>query len=168
MPGVTPKNFSWVEPRKLAALALPSEPGHYKYLVENGITHLVCLCESKPPNYDTCPELTLHHISIVDFTPPTPSQIQRFLGIVEEANGKGQSVAVHCMHGHGRTGTMLACYLVKTRNISGLEAIKEVRRLRPGSIETEEQEKAVIEFHQHIQDSFCVNNINTPPTFKSI
>lgn len=62
-----------------------------------------------------------------------------------------QAVAVHCMHGHGRTGTMLASYLVKTRNISGLEAIKEIRRLRKGSIETKDQEIAVIEFHKYIQ-----------------
>lgn len=163
-----PPNFSWVEPQKLAALALPSEPRHYKFMLENGIKHLVCLCESKPPHHDSCPGLTLHHISIVDFTPPGLNQIQRFLSIVEEANAKAEGVAVHCMHGHGRTGTMLACYLVKTRHISGLEAIKEIRRLRPESIETHEQERAVIEFHQYIKDSFCVNNINTPPTFKSI
>lgn len=153
---VAPPNFSWVEPHKLAGLACPSEPQHYKFLVENGIRHLVCLLESKPPKYDTCPELILHHISIVDFSPPSLPQILRFLSIVEEANAKGEAVAVHCMHGHGRTGTMLACYLVKKRNISGLEAIKEIRRLRKGSIETKEQEKAVIDFHKYIQN--CSQN----------
>ncbi|XP_048063470.1 dual specificity protein phosphatase 23a [Megalobrama amblycephala] len=149
---VAPPNFSWVEPHKLAGLACPTETQHYKFLVKNGIKHLVCLTESKPPKYDTCPELILHHISIMDFTPPSLAQILRFLSIVEEANAKGQAVAVHCMHGHGRVGTMLACYLVKMRNISGLEAIKEIRRLRKGSIETQDQEKAVIEFQKYIQN----------------
>ncbi|KAJ4939335.1 hypothetical protein JOQ06_028784 [Pogonophryne albipinna] len=74
--------------------------------------------------------------------------IDRFLSIVEEANAKGEGVAVHCMHGHGRTGTMLACYLVKTRKMSGIDAINEIRRLRSGSIETNEQEKAVVRFYQ--------------------
>lgn len=59
-----------------------------------------------------------------------------------------QAVAVHCMHGHGRTGTMLACYLVKTQKISGVDAIKKIREMRKGSIETQEQEKAVVQFHQ--------------------
>lgn len=85
-----PPNFSWVEPHKLAGLACPSETQHYKFLVENGIRHLVCLLESKPPKCDTCPELILHHISIVDFTPPSLPQILRFLSIVEEANAKGE------------------------------------------------------------------------------
>ncbi|XP_070697788.1 dual specificity protein phosphatase 23 [Pempheris klunzingeri] len=143
-----PHNFSFVDPGKLAGLALPRMTSEYQYLLDNGIKHLVCLCERKPPYYDSCPELQLHHIKIADFTPPSPSQIDRFLSIVEEANSKGEGVGVHCMHGHGRTGTMLACYLVKTRKMSGIEAINEIRRLRQGSIETHEQEKAVVQFYQ--------------------
>lgn len=60
-----------------------------------------------------------------------------------------QGVAVHCMHGHGRTGTLLACYLVKTQKIPGVDAIKKIREMRKGSIETTEQEKAVVQFYQH-------------------
>lgn len=52
------------------------------------------------------------------------------------------------MHGHGRTGTMLACYLVKTQKIAGVDAIKKIREMRKGSIETTEQEKAVVQFYQ--------------------
>ncbi|XP_005799278.1 dual specificity protein phosphatase 23 [Xiphophorus maculatus] len=143
-----PHNFSWVEPKKLAGLAMPRMPSEYRYLLDNGVRHLVCLCERKPPNHDTCPELQLHHIKIADFTPPSPGQIDQFLSIVEGANSKGEGVAVHCMHGHGRTGTMLACYLVKNRKMSGADAIAEIRRMRPGSIETHEQEKAVVQFSQ--------------------
>ena len=90
MASTSPRNFSWVEPGKLAGLALPRMTSEYQYLLDNGIQHLVCLCERKPPYWDTCPELKLHHINIVDFTPPSPSQIERFLSIVEEANSKGE------------------------------------------------------------------------------
>ncbi|KAL6486546.1 hypothetical protein MHYP_G00059380 [Metynnis hypsauchen] len=148
-----PPNFSWVEPQKVAGLALPSSPEHYRSLLRRGVRHLVCLCESKPPHYDCCPGLTLHHLAVVDFTPPSLAQIQRFLSIVENANSKGEGVGVHCMHGHGRTGTMLACYLVKVKNISGVEAIKEIRKLRPGSIETKDQEQTVIKFQQYFRDT---------------
>lgn len=149
MASTQPHNFSWVDQGKLAGLALPRMTAEYQYLLDSGIKHLICLCERKPPYHDTCPELQLHHIKMADFTPPSRGQIERFLSIVEEANGKGEGVAVHCMHGHGRTGTMLACYLVKSRGISGVEAIEEIRRLRRGSIETHEQEKAVVQFYQN-------------------
>lgn len=59
-----------------------------------------------------------------------------------------QAVAVHCILGLGRTGTMLACYLVKDKGLAPADAIAEIRRLRPGSIETYEQEKAVFQFYQ--------------------
>ncbi|NWX19603.1 DUS23 phosphatase, partial [Aegotheles bennettii] len=80
-----------------------------------------------------------------------PEQIQSFLRLVEEANARGEAVAVHCMLGHGRTGTMLACYLGKARGMTGADAIREIRRLRPGSIETREQEDAVIRFCQRLR-----------------
>ena len=57
-----------------------------------------------------------------------------------------QAVAVHCTVGMGRSGTMLACYLVKTTHCDAQEAINAVRKKRPGSIETEQQEQLVKEF----------------------
>lgn len=148
MSSMAPHNFSWVDQDKVAGLALPRYPAEYQFLLDNGVKHLVSLTERRPPNHDSCPGLTQHHLKITDFTPPSPAQVDKFLSIVEAANAKGEGVAVHCMHGFGRTGTMLACYLVKTRKLSGIEAINEIRRLRPGSIETHEQEKSVVQFYQ--------------------
>ncbi|XP_060709673.1 dual specificity protein phosphatase 23b isoform X2 [Hemiscyllium ocellatum] len=143
-----PHNFSWIEPKKLAGMAMPRLPAHYQYLYDNGIKHLVTLSERKPPYHDTCPGLKIHHIKIDDFCPPSFEQIKRFLAVVEEASAKGEGVGVHCLHGFGRTGTMLACYLVKSKKITGVDAIAEIRRIRRGSIETHEQEKSVIQFYQ--------------------
>lgn len=148
MSSMAPHNFSWVDQGKVAGLALPRYPAEYQFLLDNGVKHLVSLTERRPPNHDSCPGLTQHHVKIRDFTPPSPAQVDEFLSIVEDANAKGEGVAVHCMHGFGRTGTMLACYLVKTRKLSGIEAINEIRKLRPGSIETHDQEKFVVQFYQ--------------------
>ncbi|XP_055491353.1 dual specificity protein phosphatase 23b [Leucoraja erinacea] len=146
-----PDNFSWIVPTKLAGMALPRLPIHYQYLSENGIRHLVTLCEQLPQYHDTCPAVKIHHIKIRDFCAPSFEQIKRFISIVEEANAKGEGVGVHCHHGFGRTGTMLACYLVKSRNITGADAIKEIRRIRNGSIETIEQEEIIVQFCYHIK-----------------
>ncbi|NWH83191.1 DUS23 phosphatase, partial [Piaya cayana] len=145
-----PPNFSWVVEGRLAGLAMPREPGHYQFLLGQGVRHLVSLSERAPPHHACCPDIQLHQLRVPDFTPPTPRQIQSFLRLVEVANARSEAVAVHCMLGHGRTGTMLACYLAKAQKMSGGDAIREIRRLRPGSIETREQEQAVIQFCQRL------------------
>lgn len=61
-----------------------------------------------------------------------------------------QAVGVHCRMGRGRTGVMAACYLVKFQGQSPDSAIASIRRLRPGSIETYSQEKAVVAFYDNI------------------
>ena len=59
-------------------------------------------------------------------------------------------VAVHCGAGLGRTGTVVAAYFV-TRGLGPREAIVKVRDLRPGSIETVEQERAVEAFARRLK-----------------
>jgi atypical dual specificity phosphatase len=59
-----------------------------------------------------------------------------------------QAVSVHCACGRGRTGTMLACYFVKHNGLSADNAIRAIRRLRPGSIDTEKQINAVQQYAQ--------------------
>ena len=54
-------------------------------------------------------------------------------------------VAVRCYSGIGRTGTVLACYLVHCGREPS-EAIFRVRELRRGSIETQEQEEMVFKY----------------------
>ena len=54
-------------------------------------------------------------------------------------------MAVHCGAGLGRAGTLLAAYLV-SQGCDAEEAMARVRRARPGSIETIEQEQAVREY----------------------
>jgi len=54
-----------------------------------------------------------------------------------------QRVSAHCAWGRGRTGTMMACYLAKRRRISADAAIAQIRRMRPGSVDSAKQENAV-------------------------
>merc|ERR1711994_959125 len=87
------------------------------------------------------PELNMIHMPVVEFTAPSLTQVEEFVKIVEQAQINKEKVVVHCHWGRGRTGTMLACYLVKHQNMSPAEAIRFVRKCRPYSIETEEQEE---------------------------
>ncbi|KAJ0069717.1 hypothetical protein NL108_012355, partial [Boleophthalmus pectinirostris] len=55
-------------------------------------------------------------------------------------------VAVHCHAGLGRTGVLIACYLIYTLRISPSEAVHFVRVKRPRSIQTRAQIGQVFDF----------------------
>ncbi len=83
------------------------------------------------------------HLPVPDFGAPGVEAVRSFVEFVRRVSGRGGgAVVVHCGSGYGRTGTMLACFLV-SEGRSAHDAIAEVRRLRPGSVETSEQEAAV-------------------------
>ena len=52
--------------------------------------------------------------------------------------------------GRGRTGTVLAAYFV-SQGMPARDAVQHVRTLRPGSIETPEQERAVFELARRLR-----------------
>ena len=135
--------FDWLEEGSLAACAYPTTEAVLAELAGRGISVLVNLHE-RPHGAEI---LTRHglaqvHLPVPDFTPPTPEQIELGVAAIAEALSCGSRVAVHCGAGLGRTGTLLACYLVQ-RGMAAEEAICRIRTARPGSIETPEQEAAV-------------------------
>jgi atypical dual specificity phosphatase len=85
------------------------------------------------------------HLPIPDFTAPDEETIDRAVSFIRENVVEDLPVLVHCAAGLGRTGTVLACYLVST-GIEPGEAIARVREARPGSVETSAQELCVHEY----------------------
>ena len=123
-----------------------AEASDLQYIAEQEIALLVTLTE-EPMSDAALAEAGLVglHLPIEDFHAPTLEQQEAFVRAVRERERLGDKVGVHCLAGLGRTGTMLATWLVW----SGMEAeaaITEVRMVRPGSIETLEQEDAVRRF----------------------
>ena len=59
---------------------------------------------------------------------------------------------MHCAEGRGRTGVMCACYLIYYHDISPWDAIRIMRRQRPGSVERKVQEETVVTFGKLLSD----------------
>ena len=141
-----PYGFSWIETGRIAGLAAPSSLDDLVWLRQNGIEFLLTLTERPlPKRWIDEAGLMAVHIPVPDFDPPTPEQFLAAVDTISKAVEAGLGEAVHCHAGKGRTGTVLAGYFVAI-GFSANEAVRKIRELRPGSIESAEQERAIEQF----------------------
>jgi atypical dual specificity phosphatase len=139
--------FVWLDAEAgVAACRYPREPRALQDLAARGITVVLNLHERPHPLHALGPYgLVEVHVPVRDFTAPTQAQLDQTVAVIDQALAARRRIAVHCGAGLGRTGTVLACYLV-ARGAAPDAAIAQVRAVRPGSIETTDQAVAVATF----------------------
>ena len=152
--------FYWIIDRALAGCARPGgrerrEQGvgraealeaDLAELRERGIGAVLTLTEEALPAEALARQgLEGLHVPVRDMTAPEPEELARALGFIDVQRALGRAVAVHCLMGQGRTGTILAAYLVRNGS-SPDDAIARVRAACPGAVEVEEQVRAVRAF----------------------
>ncbi|MDO8490581.1 MAG: dual specificity protein phosphatase family protein [Dehalococcoidia bacterium] len=143
---MTNLNFSWIIDGKLAGHQGPSSVQDLVWLKKQGMLALVRMAEEHKAQVtgSQVEQVGLWdcHEPVPDFTAPNPGQVNKMVNFITKSLSEGRPVGVSCGAGIGRTGTILACYLVSQGYEAGA-AMDEVRAKRPGSIERKSQEEAV-------------------------
>lgn len=85
-----PLKFSWVIPKKLAAMAFPRNKENVQFIVNQGITHLVTLTEDKKPPVEDVARLNWTEIPIEEFGVPDLDQIKKFIDVCKRADKNGE------------------------------------------------------------------------------
>ncbi|HKA04752.1 MAG TPA: dual specificity protein phosphatase family protein [Acidimicrobiales bacterium] len=114
----------------------PASMAGYRALAAAGVTTVVDLRAEHGSAAEDAPitalGLDVVHLPIRDGQIPSQAQLDRFLAVVAGAKG---TVFVHCAAGVGRTGTVVAAYLVATGQANGFEATARNLAVGPPSLE---------------------------------
>ena len=129
--------FDWIVPGKVMASVFPDGEEYLRYLHDaEGIGLAINLSESPwPPEWSRSTGVMSIHIPVEDFTAPTVEQALTAVKAIASHDGP---VMVHCAAGLGRTGTVIAIYLMET-GMGWREAVRWVREKREGSIQSSDQ-----------------------------
>jgi atypical dual specificity phosphatase len=140
------KSGDWIVPGRLYACAYPVSEAELAALAAAGIRHIINLTSRR---HDAASLAAVGidetHLPVRDFSAPSPRVLDTAIAAIAESHTAGDAIAVHCRGGLGRTGTVIAAWLT-TQGVSPAQAIDQIRAVRPGSIETRRQERAVHEF----------------------
>lgn len=156
-----PAAFRWVVANRLGGTSIPGLTNDPKIDLQGlqgmGVTTLLNLTE-QPFDQELASEfgMTSAFFPVVDMTPPTLEQAVDICAFLDQQLAAGQCVAVHCKGGIGRTGTILALYLMwRSRGSwTSKDALAAARRIERTWIQSESQEQFLEEF-----DAFIRHNV---------
>ncbi|THY03619.1 hypothetical protein D6D01_10196 [Aureobasidium pullulans] len=160
-----PRFFRWLLPFRLAVMSTPRCKEDITALVTQNITLVVTLTEEEPLSAGWFADTSCQNIlmPVRNYKAPTVEQVDKFIECVDSLPIE-EAALVHCGGGKGRAGTFAACYLM-ARGFGATDAshdseqavcifpgdaIKLLRHMRPGSIETAEQENFIRDYAQYL------------------
>ncbi len=127
---------------------LPSDVTRWiNFMRKQGIQRVVCLLSGDEFGTKVIADLLdiyeeefgdgrVLHAPIKDFGLANRTTIKAILKFLAASEHEKEKVVVHCSAGMGRTGHVLACWLVMGRNFEPIDAIKEVRRMGRSPMES--------------------------------
>mgnify|MGYP001575787628 CR=1 FL=1 len=175
-----PRFFRWLVPFKIAVMSTPRNGRDIRALSSDsiGIKTVLTLTEEEPLDQSWFNmRIKNEFLPIQNYYPPSIEQMDIAMRILTDE--ESLPVLIHCGGGKGRAGSIAACYIAACGfgkpdlqsngwqpAMSAHDSILKLRAIRPGSIETEQQEAFISKWVSMLwkRQSLFPTPVPEPPT----
>jgi len=147
----------WVDSGRLLAGGYPGDLNPERaaeklgFLVKSGIRQVINLMEPDEVDHygnsfipyeeqlrnlaaEAGTDIQVSRYPVRDMTAPTVAQMKEILDAIDKAIEEDRPVYVHCWGGHGRTGTVSGCYLIRHGIVNANEVLEYIISLRKDTV----------------------------------
>jgi atypical dual specificity phosphatase len=154
-----PTNFSWIIEGRLAGSDVAITFSQYRWLLKQGIRAIVTVRQKPLPSEwltqrsigKSGYSINYFHLKVEHKNVPSLEELDNMVGYIQnQINNEKNPVTVHCSGGKGRTGAILAAYLIEVQDLSAWEAIRQTRKSHQGSTDSKRQEIRLYEYREYL------------------
>lgn len=148
----TPSRFGWVIDGNLAASGRLMTIAQLECVIKKGIKSVITIRESalNPAWFPDCSSVNYKHVQVEDHGAPSVAELDDVVNYINGEIENSKPVLVHCNGGSGRTGTIVAAYLMKKEGLSAEQAAMRLKEIRGRTLRHKKQLDVLIQYENYL------------------